>query len=118
MQVAAARETTLGPAGRRARALQRDAARVDAPARRSRIGALAVVGSLLREPIAHLLGVPEHPWAAAAILPTGVLWLLLSLQRGVLQGLRAYGRVGLSHRRRGRAGASSAACPRRPSGWA
>ena len=33
---------------------------------------------------------------AAAILPTGVLWMLLSLQRGALQGLRAYAPVGTS----------------------
>ena len=31
-----------------------------------------------------------------AILPTGVLWMLLSLQRGALQGLRAYRPVGVS----------------------
>ncbi len=42
------------------------------------------------------MGVPEHPLAAAAILPTGVLWLLLSLQRGALQGMHAYRPVGLS----------------------
>jgi O-antigen/teichoic acid export membrane protein len=36
------------------------------------------------------------PWGAAAILPTGVLWMLLSLQRGALQGLRAYAPVGTS----------------------
>jgi O-antigen/teichoic acid export membrane protein len=36
------------------------------------------------------------PWAAAAIPPTGVLWMLLSLQRGALQGLRAYRPVGVS----------------------
>ena len=54
------------------------------------------VASLLREPIAHLIGVPEHPWAAAAILPTGVLWMLLSIQRGALQGLHAYQTARLS----------------------
>jgi O-antigen/teichoic acid export membrane protein len=36
------------------------------------------------------------PWAAAAIPPTGVLWMLLSLQRGALQGLREYRPVGVS----------------------
>ena len=39
---------------------------------------------------------PEQGLAAAAILPTGVLWMLLSLQRGVLQGLRRYNAVGVS----------------------
>ena len=35
------------------------------------------------------MSVPE-PWAAAAAVPTGVLWLLLSVERGALQGLHAY----------------------------
>src|SRR5439155_901066 len=48
----------------------------------------------LRRPISHLGGAPEHPWAAAAIIPTGVLWMLLSLQRGALQGLHAYQPLG------------------------
>jgi O-antigen/teichoic acid export membrane protein len=46
--------------------------------------------------LAALIGVDEAPWAAAAIPPTGVLWMLLSLQRGALQGLRQYRPVGLS----------------------
>ena len=41
-------------------------------------------------------GCSDVPWAAAAIPPTGVLWMLLSLQRGALQGLRAYRPVGVS----------------------
>src|SRR5919199_1004454 len=40
--------------------------------------------------------VAAAPGGAAAILPTGVLWMLLSLQRGALQGLRAYAPVGVS----------------------
>ena len=44
---------------------------------------------LLREPIAALVSVPEV-WAAAAAAPTGVLWLLLSVERGALQGAHAY----------------------------
>ena len=47
-------------------------------------------------PIAALIGVQDVPWAAAAIPPTGVLWMLLSLQRAALQGLRAYRPVGVS----------------------
>ena len=58
--------------------------------------AVSALSILLREPIAAAIGVDEAPWAAAAILPTGVLWMLLSLQRGALQGLRAYGAVGTS----------------------
>jgi O-antigen/teichoic acid export membrane protein len=58
-------------------------------------GALAVVGAVLREPLAHVIGV-DQTWAAAATLPTGGLWLLLSVQRGALAGLGAYRPVGIS----------------------
>jgi O-antigen/teichoic acid export membrane protein len=56
---------------------------------------LAVVGVALREPLARLIGV-DQTWAAAAVLPTGGLWLLLSIQRGTLAGLGAYRPVGIS----------------------
>ena len=60
-------------------------------------GLVLTVGALLlREPISHVITVPEHPWAAAATIPTAALWVALSLQRGVLQGLHAYGTVGAS----------------------
>jgi glycosyltransferase involved in cell wall biosynthesis/O-antigen/teichoic acid export membrane protein len=58
--------------------------------------ALTVISVLGREQIAAAIGVDEAPWGAAAILPTGALWMLLSLQRGALQGLRAYAPVGAS----------------------
>jgi O-antigen/teichoic acid export membrane protein len=58
--------------------------------------ALGIVGVIIRQPLADVLGVSEHPWAVAALPATGALWLLLSLQRGVLQGLRGYGAVGAS----------------------
>ena len=58
--------------------------------------AVTAASVLLREPLAALIGVRDVPWAAAAIPPTGVLWMLLSLQRGALQGLRAYRPVGVS----------------------
>ncbi len=57
--------------------------------------AAAVAGVLLRNQLAALVSVDES-WAAAAVLPTGVLWLWLSLERGVLSGLHAYKPVGLS----------------------
>ncbi len=94
LQVAAARETALHHLG--------DARRLSATLNgwtRQLIVALIVVSAVsfaLQDPLARLIGVPEHPLAAAAILPTGVLWLLLSLQRGTLQGLHAYRPVGLS----------------------
>src|SRR3954452_3280213 len=58
--------------------------------------ALSALSVLFREQIAAAIGVDEAPWGAAAILPTGVLWMLISLQRGALQGLRAYAPVGTS----------------------
>jgi glycosyltransferase involved in cell wall biosynthesis/O-antigen/teichoic acid export membrane protein len=58
--------------------------------------ALAALSVLFRTQIAAAIGVDEAPWGAAAIIPTGVLWMLISLQRGALQGLRAYGPVGAS----------------------
>jgi O-antigen/teichoic acid export membrane protein len=58
--------------------------------------AVAAASLLLRHPLAALIGVDEAPWAAAAIPPTGILWLLLCVQRGALQGLRQYRPVGVS----------------------
>ena len=94
VQVAAARETALGALGDGARL----SGTLDDWARRIALALLAVTTAsvLLREPIAHLVGVPEHEWGAAGILPMGVVWLGLCLQRGVLQGLHAYGSVARS----------------------
>ena len=58
--------------------------------------AVTAASAVLREPLAALIGVDDVPWAAAAIPPTGVLWMLLCLQRGALQGLREYRPVGVS----------------------
>jgi glycosyltransferase involved in cell wall biosynthesis/O-antigen/teichoic acid export membrane protein len=62
------------------------------------VALVAVIAAsvLLREQLAALIGVDDVPWAAAAIPPTGVLWMLLSLQRGALQGLQHYRPVGIS----------------------
>jgi O-antigen/teichoic acid export membrane protein len=57
---------------------------------------VAAASAVLRDPLAALIGVDDVPWAAAAIPPTGVLWMLLCLQRGALQGLREYRPVGVS----------------------
>ena len=94
VQVAAARETALGQLG----SGERLAGTISSWGGRilTALVALSAASALLRDPIAQLIGVPEHPWAAAAILPTGVLWIGLSLQRGILQGMRAYGAVGTS----------------------
>jgi len=51
---------------------------------------------LARDWLAAAIGVDELPWAAAATLPAGCLWLILSVQRGALQGLQRYRLVGAS----------------------
>jgi glycosyltransferase involved in cell wall biosynthesis/O-antigen/teichoic acid export membrane protein len=91
LQVAVARETALGHLGRP------DA--VGATTRRW-LAQLGVLGAALtaasiaaREPLAGLLAVPEHPWAAAAVVPTGVAWMALGVLRGALQGIGAYAPV-------------------------
>ena len=77
------------------------------------LAVVAVGAALVREPLAAVLNV-EQEWAAAAVPVTGVMWLLLCLQRGLLQAARAYRAVGLSvvlealGPARGRARASSA----------
>jgi O-antigen/teichoic acid export membrane protein len=94
VQVAAAREATLGTLGNHAE--QRLTLRRWVRTLAIATVVLVIASALLREPLSHLFGVAEHPWAAAAVFPTGSLWLLLSLQRGMLQGLRAYASVGYS----------------------
>lgn len=53
------------------------------------------VGALARVPLAGAIGVDER-WAAASVLPTGVLWLLLSVQRGIFLATGDYKVVGIS----------------------
>jgi O-antigen/teichoic acid export membrane protein len=57
---------------------------------------MTVVSIALRHPIAELVGVKHHAWAAAVGLPAGSLYLELSLLRGALQGIGDYRDVGLS----------------------
>ncbi|MCW3016545.1 MAG: glycosyltransferase [Solirubrobacterales bacterium] len=94
LQAAAAREVALGRLG------DRDAlARTVGGWMRAlllALAALALFGVLIRGPLAAVIGTPEHAWAAAAIPVTGVMWLLVSLQRGVLQGLHAFRPIGVS----------------------
>jgi glycosyltransferase involved in cell wall biosynthesis/O-antigen/teichoic acid export membrane protein len=93
LQVAAARETALGRLG--------SGGRLSATHRRwmLELGAWLVVliaaGILFREALATAIGVNEV-WAAAAVPATGVAWLALSIERGMLQGIRAYKAAGLS----------------------
>ncbi|MEO6496956.1 MAG: glycosyltransferase, partial [Solirubrobacteraceae bacterium] len=94
LQVAVAREVALGHLG--------NPGAVGASIRRwlarLAVAGVALIGAsiVLRNELAELLAVPEHAWAAAAILPTGGLWMVLSVLRGALQGLHAYGSVGVS----------------------
>src|SRR6185503_19486394 len=94
VQVAAAREAALDQLG------HPEALRATLRAWTQRLLVAFVVLTVLsvigRDQIAAAIGVDEAPWGAAAILPTGALWMLISLQRGALQGLRAYGPVGAS----------------------
>lgn len=57
---------------------------------------VVVVSVLGRDVLAAVIGVHELPWAAAATLPTGCLWLILSVERGALLGFREYRVVGVS----------------------
>jgi O-antigen/teichoic acid export membrane protein len=93
LQVAAAREGTLGRLGR-------DGELAGTLRRWTRhiliaLAAVAAAAVLAREPLAAALNVDQE-WAAAAVPVTGVMWLLLCLQRGLLQSARAYKAVGLS----------------------
>ena len=93
LQVAAAREGTLGRlgvGGELARTLERWE-------RHLLLGmlVLAVACVLAREPLAAMLNVEEE-WAAAAVPVSGALWLLVSVQRGLLQAARAYMPVAVS----------------------
>jgi O-antigen/teichoic acid export membrane protein len=94
VQVAAARETALDQLGHP----EAVRATLRSWTHRLLLGLLVATAAsiLLRDHIAAAIGVHEAPWGAAAIVPTGVLWMLISLQRGALQGLRAYGPVGAS----------------------
>jgi O-antigen/teichoic acid export membrane protein len=93
LQVAAAREGTIGRLGRGGEL----AGTLSRWSRHILIALAAVtVGScLVRQPLAAVLNVPQE-WGAAAVPITAMLWLLLSLQRGLLQAARSYRAVGLS----------------------
>lgn len=58
------------------------------------LAAAVAISIPLRHAIAAIIGVQGDPWAAAAALPTACLWLILSVERGALQGFRRYKLVG------------------------
>ena len=55
--------------------------------------AVSVLG---RDLLATAIGVEDVPWGAAATVPSGCLWLIVSIQRGALQGFHRYRAVGAS----------------------
>jgi O-antigen/teichoic acid export membrane protein len=93
LQVAAARQGTLGRLG----AGGELAATLDRWTRHVLFGiaAVAVVSVLAREPLAGLVNVEEE-WAAAAVPVSAAVWLLVCVQRGLLQAARAYRPVAIS----------------------
>jgi O-antigen/teichoic acid export membrane protein len=94
MQVATAREGVLGHLG----AGKDMAATLTGWSRAMLVvtGIATIVSILLRQPIADVVGVKHNPWAAAAGLPAGAVYLELSLLRGALQGIGDYKGVGIS----------------------
>jgi O-antigen/teichoic acid export membrane protein len=93
LQVAAARQGTLGRLGSQGEL-------AGTLARWTRhilvgIAVVAVVSVLAREPLARLVNVDEQ-WAAAAVPVTAAVWLLVCVQRGLLQAARAYRPVAIS----------------------
>ena len=93
LQVAAARQGTLGRLGSGAEL----AATLNRWTRHVLVGiaAVAVVSVLAREPLAQLVNVEEE-WAAAAVPVSAAVWLLVCVQRGLLQAARAYRPVAIS----------------------
>jgi glycosyltransferase involved in cell wall biosynthesis/O-antigen/teichoic acid export membrane protein len=57
--------------------------------------AVCIVSVMLREQVAAVLDVQQE-WAAAAVMPAGFAWLVLSIERGTLQGLQRYRLVGMT----------------------
>ncbi len=94
MQVATAREGVLGKLGRGEDLL----ATLERFRRSMLIFSLAatVISVLARQPIADAVGVSHQPWAAAAGIPGGCIYLWLCILRGALQGLGDYRGVGVS----------------------
>jgi len=93
LQVAAARQGTLGrlgSGGELAATLERWTRHILVA-----IAAVAVVSVLAREPLADLVNVEEE-WAAAAMPVGAAVWLLVCVQRGLLQAARAYRPVAIS----------------------
>ena len=94
MQVATAREGVLGHLGR-GFALLATTRSWTRTLIVTTVG-LTIVSVLLRDPIASAVGVKHYPWGAALGIPTGCMYLQVSLLRGALQGVGDYKGVGIS----------------------
>jgi O-antigen/teichoic acid export membrane protein len=94
MQVATAREGVLGHLGRGAALIATTRSWTRTLALTTL--ALTVISVLLRDPIASAVGVKHYPWGAALGIPTGCMYLQVSLLRGALQGVGDYKGVGIS----------------------
>ncbi|MEA2167579.1 MAG: hypothetical protein QOF76_879 [Solirubrobacteraceae bacterium] len=94
LQVAAARQGTLGKFGTGPEL----AATLDRWTRHILLGmvGLVLLSVLLRNQIATVVGVDEQ-WAAASAPVAAGVWLLISVQRGILQSVRAYKPVAYSY---------------------
>ena len=93
LQVAAARQGTLGRlggGGELAATLDRWTRHIAAG-----IAVVAVISIIAREPLADLVNV-DQAWGAAAVPVTAAVWLLLCVERGLLQAARAYKPVAAS----------------------
>ncbi len=54
-----------------------------------------IIGYLTRDPFSELINL-DNTFAVATILPSGALWFAIAVERGVLQGTKAYSAVGWS----------------------
>ncbi len=93
LQIAAAREVS--------RAVAVDDPRAGAGVRRwlTRLAAATLVVVLVSIPLRELLGAAinvDEVWAAAGVPLTAMLWMILSVERGALQGFERYRVVGFS----------------------
>ncbi len=93
LQAAAARDTALGTLGTNGAAAATLRAWLERILAATMVAAVVCV--FLREPLADAMQVSQS-WAAATVIPAGVLWTGLALLRGVLQGLADYRPVAVS----------------------
>jgi O-antigen/teichoic acid export membrane protein len=93
LQIAVAREVSRAAADRSAEA----GAGVRQWRRRLALGTVVVAALAIpaRDVIASIVNV-EEVWGAAAVPVTGMLWAILSVERGALQGFGSYRLVGVS----------------------